>query len=241
MELATESIEGVLLVDKPQGRTSFSLIRSLVRLIGVKKIGHAGTLDPFATGVMVMLIGRKFTRLSDIMLFEDKEYAAVAHLGTTTDTYDCDGKIVGRSKKVPTMDEVLTCTCYFQGEIQQVPPMFSAKKVQGKKLYEYARQGLSIERRFATVTVNLRLVKYEYPRLHFVVQCSKGTYIRSIAHELGNMLGCGAYLEELRRLRSGSFSIDQCIDGNLLDEPGFDVSPYLRDANGLILQPAPVL
>ncbi|AAX50345.1 tRNA pseudouridine synthase B [Chlamydia trachomatis A/HAR-13] len=85
------------------------------------------------------------------------------------------------------------------------------------------------------------MVKYEYPRLHFVVQCSKGTYIRSIAHELGNMLGCGAYLEELRRLRSGSFSIDQCIDGNLLDEPGFDVSPYLRDANGLILQPAPVL
>ncbi|QVE49005.1 tRNA pseudouridine(55) synthase TruB [Chlamydia crocodili] len=235
MELATELKEGILLVDKPQGRTSFSLIRTLTKLIGVKKIGHAGTLDPFATGVMVMLIGRKFTRLSDVLLFENKEYAAIAHLGTTTDSYDCDGKIVGRSKKVPTYEQIIEASQYFQGEIQQIPPMFSAKKINGKKLYEYARQGLSIERRQSTVQVSLQIKKYEYPLLHFSVQCSKGTYIRSIAHELGNMLGCGAYLEELRRLRSGSFSIDQCIDGCLLDCPEFDISPYLRDFNGNIL------
>ncbi len=232
MELVTEPKEGILLVDKPQGRTSFSLIRALVKKIGVKKIGHAGTLDPFATGVMVMLIGRKFTRLSDVLLFEDKEYEAIAHLGTTTDSYDCDGKVVGRSKKIPTYEEILEAAQYFQGEIQQVPPMFSAKKVQGKKLYEYARKGLSIERKQATVQVNLQITKYSYPHLHFVVQCSKGTYIRSIAHELGNMLGCGAYLEQLRRLRSGNFSIEQCIDGNLLDLPDFDISAYLRDFNG---------
>lgn len=235
MELATELKEGILLVDKPEGRTSFSLIRSLTKLIGVKKIGHAGTLDPFATGVMVMLIGRRFTRLSDILLFEDKEYAGVAHLGTTTDSYDCNGKVVGRSKKVPTYEEILEAAQYFQGEIQQIPPMFSAKKINGKKLYEYARKGLSIERRHSTVQVHLQITKYEYPCLYFSVQCSKGTYIRSIAHELGNMLGCGAYLEELRRLRSGNFSIDQCIDGRLLDCSDFDVFPHLRDFHGNIL------
>ncbi|WP_348664163.1 tRNA pseudouridine(55) synthase TruB [Chlamydia vaughanii] len=235
MELATELKEGILLIDKPEGRTSFSLIRALTKLIGVKKIGHAGTLDPFATGVMVMLVGRKFTRLSDVLLFEDKEYAGVAHFGTTTDSYDCNGKIVGRSKKIPTYEEILEAAQYFQGEIQQIPPMFSAKKINGKKLYEYARKGLSIERRHSTVQVSLQITKYEYPLLHFSVHCSKGTYIRSIAHELGNMLGCGAYLEELRRLRSGSFSIDQCIDGRLLDNPDFDVSPHLRDFHGNIL------
>ncbi|ANG66486.1 tRNA pseudouridine(55) synthase TruB [Chlamydia gallinacea] len=235
MELATELKEGILLIDKPEGRTSFSLIRALTKLIGVKKIGHAGTLDPFATGVMVMLIGRKFTRLSDTLLFEDKEYAAVAHLGTTTDSYDCNGKIVGRSKKIPTYQEILEASQYFQGEIQQIPPMFSAKKINGKKLYEYARKGLSIERRHSTVQVHLQITKYEYPLLCFSVRCSKGTYIRSIAHELGNMLGCGAYLEELRRLRSGNFSIDQCIDGRLLDCPDFNVSPHLRDFHGNIL------
>lgn len=132
MELATELKEGLLLIDKPQGRTSFSLIRALTKLIGVKKIGHAGTLDPFATGVMVMLIGRRFTRLSDVLLFEDKEYAAVAHLGTTTDSYDCDGKIVGRSKKVPTYEEILEASQYFQGEIQQIPPCFLQKKLTEK-------------------------------------------------------------------------------------------------------------
>lgn len=232
MELSTELKEGILLIDKPQGRTSFSLIRALVRLIGVKKIGHAGTLDPFATGVMVMLIGRPFTRLSDVLLFEDKEYSAIACLGTTTDTYDCDGKIVGHSKKIPSKEEVEQVARYFQGEIQQIPPMFSGKKVHGKKLYEYARQGLSIKRKKSTVQVHLQIIKYEYPYLHFNVQCSKGTYIRSIAHEFGNMLGCGAYLNQLRRLRSGSFTIDQCIDGNLLDCSDFDISPHLRGMHG---------
>ncbi|WP_201456864.1 tRNA pseudouridine(55) synthase TruB [Chlamydia sp. 17-3921] len=235
MKLATELKEGILLVDKPQGRTSFSLIRALTKLIEEKKVGHAGTLDPFATGVMVILVGRRFTRLSDVLLFEDKEYEAVAHLGTTTDSFDCDGKVVGRSKKIPSLEEVHSAVGYFQGEIQQIPPMFSAKKVQGKKLYEYARQGLSIERKCSTVQVNLQITKYEYPLLHFVVQCSKGTYIRSIAHELGNMLGCGAYLEQLRRLRSGNFSIDQCFDGKLLDYPNFNILPYLRDARGNLL------
>ena len=143
---ATELKEGVLLINKPEGRTSFSLIRALRKLTGIKKIGHAGTLDPFATGVMVMLIGREYTRLSDKLLLQDKEYLGSVVLGVSTDTYDCDGKVVARSKKIPTLEEVQVAVSKFQGEIEQIPPMFSAKKVQGKKLYELARKGVTIER-----------------------------------------------------------------------------------------------
>src|ERR1700722_14474450 len=128
----SEQKEGLLLVNKPQGKTSFSLIRSLRKLTGVKKIGHAGTLDPFATGVMVILIGKNYTRLSDEFLLSDKEYLAEIYLGVSTDTYDCDGKVVARSKKIPSMEEVQKTLLQFQGEIDQVPPMFSAKKIKGK-------------------------------------------------------------------------------------------------------------
>lgn len=227
----TEVKEGILLVDKPQGRTSFSLIRSLTKLTHIKKIGHAGTLDPFATGVMVMLIGKQYTKLSDKLLFEDKEYEATAYLGATTDSYDRDGKIVGRSKKIPSSEDVYAIEKLFQGEIQQIPPMFSAKKVQGKKLYEYARKGIEIPRKPSTVKVCLKIQYYEYPKLFFTVACSKGTYIRSIAHEIGVILGCGAYLEQLRRSRSGQFLIENCVDGNLLDDKNYDITPHLIHTN----------
>jgi len=225
---ATALLEGILLVDKPQGRTSFSLIRALRKLTGIRKIGHAGTLDPFATGVMVMLIGRDYTRLSDKLLFQDKEYLAEVNLGVSTDTYDCDGKVVARSKKVPTLEQIEKALEYFQGEIEQIPPMYSAKKVGGKKLYELARKGEEIERKPAIVRVSTTLLTYNYPYLSIKVACSKGTYIRSIAHELGNRLGCGAHLSQLERTRSGQFFIKDCLDGNHLDESDFDITPYLR-------------
>lgn len=228
MNEATLLLEGILLVDKPQGRTSFSLIRSLRKLTGIRKIGHAGTLDPFATGVMVMLIGREYTRLSDSLLLQDKEYVAEVNLGVSTDTYDCDGKVVARSKKVPTLRQIENALEYFQGEIEQIPPMYSAKKVKGKKLYELARQGEVIERQPAIVRLQTTLLSYEYPYLSLKVSCSKGTYIRSIAHELGQRLGCGAHLSQLKRTRSGQFTIDACLDGNLLDENTFDITPYLK-------------
>lgn len=228
MNEATLLLEGILLVDKPQGRTSFSLIRSLRRLTGIRKIGHAGTLDPFATGVMILLIGREYTRLSDTLLLQDKEYAAEVHLGVSTDTYDCDGKVVARSKKVPTLLQIESALEHFQGEIEQIPPMYSAKKIKGKKLYELARQGEEIERQPAIVRVKTTLLSYAYPYLSLKVSCSKGTYIRSIAHELGQRLGCGAHLSQLKRTRSGQFTIDACMDGNLLDESGFDITPYLN-------------
>jgi tRNA pseudouridine55 synthase len=219
---------GILLVNKPQGRTSFSLIRALRRLTGIQKIGHAGTLDPFATGVMVILIGTQYTRLSDKLLSQDKEYLAEVCLGVSTDTYDCDGKIVGRSKKRPSLADVEQILMRFQGEIEQIPPMHSAKKVGGKKLYELARKGEVIKRAAAKVHVKTDLLNYEYPRLCIKVSCSKGTYIRSLAHEVGKMLGSGAHLAKLQRTRSGIFSLDQCIDGLLLDQEQFNVEPYLK-------------
>lgn len=203
--------EGILLLDKPKGITSFRLVQILRKRFGVKKIGHAGTLDPFATGVMVMLIGRNFTRQSNQFLACEKEYVAELFLGKATDTYDVEGTVTQESTYIPSEEEVKSALTSFQGEVMQVPPMYSAKKVQGTRLYKMARQGQEIEREAVKVCLNTTLVRYAYPLLELRIVCSKGTYIRSIAHELGQKLGCFAYLQNLRRVRSGTFTIDQCI------------------------------
>ncbi len=216
---------GILLIDKPRGKTSFHLVAILRRLTGVRKIGHTGTLDPFATGVMVLLIGRDFTKMSDRFLSEDKEYEATVCLGKATDSYDIDGAQVSSSDIVPTLEQVETSLASFQGEVLQTPPMFSAKKVGGKKLYNLARQGIEIAREPVLVSLKTTLVHYEYPFLSLRVSCSKGTYIRSIAHDLGQMLGCGAHLTELRRIRSGLFHIDKCTKLEMLTPE--NVSQYL--------------
>lgn len=208
--------QGILLVNKPRGKTAFSLVACLRRILGVKKIGHAGTLDPFATGVMVMLIGKSFTRLSDSFLGADKEYVGRIHLGITTDTFDCDGEIQEKSSLIPSPEELNQALSYFQGEIDQIPPMFSAKKQNGKKLYELARKGQTVERQPVKVKVQTRLLHYEYPYATIAVTCSKGTYIRSLAHDLGCRLGCGGHLVDLQRVRSGDFRLEDCCDGALL-------------------------
>jgi tRNA pseudouridine55 synthase len=213
-----ESIQGILLVDKPKGKTSFALVARLRKVLGVKKIGHAGTLDPFATGVMVMLIGRQYTRLSDQFLCNDKEYSARLHLGITTDTYDCEGEMTQQSSLIPSFEEIEKIMALFQGNIEQIPPMYSAKKVQGKKLYELARQGLEVERKAVSITVQIEILNYSYPHLDIYVKCSKGTYIRSLAYDIGMKLGCGAHLSALKRTKSGSFSLENCVDGALLGE-----------------------
>lgn len=228
---ATKSCEGILLVNKPQGKTSFSLIRQLRKLTGIRKIGHAGTLDPFARGVMVILIGKNYTRISDSLLLQEKQYLAKVSLGVTTDTYDTEGKIVANSKKVPTIDEVHEVLSFFQGQIEQIPPMYSAKKVRGKKLYELAREGIEIERAPAKITLSTTFIDYTYPYLTLDITCSKGTYIRSIAHEIGEKLGCGAHLSELTRLKSGHFFLSSCIDGELLEKEDFDITPFLIKQN----------
>lgn len=215
-----QPLEGILLVNKPKGKTSFSLITALRKILNVQKIGHAGTLDPMATGVMVLLVGKKFTTLSDQLLSSDKEYIAEITLGITTDTYDADGKVVFESSEVPTLATLEEALKKFQGKVEQTPPMFSAKKQNGKKLYELAREGKTVERQKVTLDMTVDLIHYEYPKATLSIACSKGTYVRSIAHDLGQMVGSGAHLSDLVRSRSGSFAIGQCMEGSLLfDSP----------------------
>jgi tRNA pseudouridine55 synthase len=219
---------GILLVNKSAGSTSFQIVNLLRRLTKVEKVGHAGTLDPFATGVMVMLIGREFTRRSDEFLESDKQYRARLTLGVATDSYDIDGEVVSRSEIAPSLKQIEMAVALFQGEVLQVPPMYSAKKVGGKKLYDLARKGITIERQPVKVRLEIAILSYEYPYLDIDVACSKGTYIRSLAHDIGQALGCGAHLSALERIRSGGFHIDECVPQALLKNPEFDLSPYLR-------------
>ncbi|MBI2742510.1 MAG: tRNA pseudouridine(55) synthase TruB [Chlamydiales bacterium] len=221
-------LSGILLIDKPAGRSSFSLIPVLRRLTGVQTIGHAGTLDPFATGVLVMLVGRSFTKQSDQFLASEKEYRAQVKLGIATDTFDCDGKPIATSEKVPSLQEIEECLKKFQGKILQTPPMFSAKKVKGKKLYELARKGIEIERAPVEITLSTTLISYAYPFLDLTVACSKGTYIRSIADELGRELGCFGHLSSLVRTRSGSFNLSECHSWEQISSPSFDFKASLK-------------
>lgn len=221
---------GILLVDKPKGKTAFSLVARLRKILNIQKIGHAGTLDPFATGVMVMLIGKEYTRRSDEFLCQDKEYIAEVLLGASTDTHDCDGVIQQTSDCIPSQEEINQAIEKFQGEIEQIPPMFSAKKVNGKKLYELARKGKVIERLPVKINVYTHLLNYNYPYVNLAIKCSKGTYIRCIAHDLGLALGCGAHLTNLRRTRSGSYRIEECFSGDKLFDT-MDCStlePYIK-------------
>lgn len=219
--------EGYLLVDKPVGITSFSVVHALRRKLHVKKIGHGGTLDPFATGLLVMLIGRNYTRLADTFLTDDKEYLATLHLGKATDSYDSDGKVVASSDTIPTNFEVEAAIAKFQGTIEQIPPMFSAKKIGGKRLYELARVGIEVERKPVLVTVETTLIRYEYPEIDIHVRASKGTYIRSIGHEIGVLLGSFAFLSALRRTRSGRFLIENSVALETLIQPTYDITHRL--------------
>lgn len=213
--MTTWNKEGILPCNKPIGKTSFSLIAALRKKTGIEKIGHAGTLDPFASGVMILLVGRTFTKQADTFLNQDKEYETTVHLGVETTTFDPEGEVVFTNDKRPALSEVEQALLAFQGTIQQIPPMFSAKKVGGKKLYELARKGIEIERKPVAVTLKTQLLSYEYPYLRLKVSCSKGTYIRSIAHDLGALLGTGAHLSALMRTRSGQYTLEQCVDGGL--------------------------
>ncbi len=194
----------------------------------IDKIGHAGTLDPFATGVMILLIGRLYTKLSDRFLTADKQYHATIRFGETTDTYDSDGQIISTSTRVPTAEELDLALRSFQGDCKQIPPMYSAKKVNGKKLYDLARKGVTIEREPVNVRLSTQLLSYTYPEAELLIDCSKGTYIRSLAYDLGEMLGCGAHLSALTRTRSGTFCLEECVPQEMLRDPDFDFKPYLR-------------
>lgn len=211
-----KTIEGILLVNKPKGKTSFSLVGVLRKILNVRTIGHAGTLDPMATGVMVLLIGKRFTTQSDSLTGHDKAYEAIITLGSSTDTYDAEGQTITTDPTVPTLDALKQALAHFNGMVEQTPPMFSAKKINGQKLYDLARQGKEVPREKIQVAMKTTFMDYNYPVVRMTVDCSKGTYIRSIAHDLGQMLGCGAHLSGLIRTKSGPFTLDRCIDGAAL-------------------------
>lgn len=227
-------LHGILLINKPKGKTSFYLVGRLRKIFQEKKIGHAGTLDPFATGVMILLIGKPFTKLSDQFLNKEKSYIATAFLGKSTDTFDEDGQITNESSVIPTNEEVAQVIAKFQGKMMQIPPMFSAKKVDGKKLYELARKGITIEREPVEVDLQVTLLSYEYPKLTFKVLSSKGTYIRSIADDMGKELGTYAHLIALERILSGSFQLNNCLDWQRFEESGCDISSFTTKEDGLI-------
>jgi tRNA pseudouridine55 synthase len=207
-----KEMEGVLLVDKPPGLTSHDVVYHLRRKLQMKKIGHAGTLDPMATGLLVMLIG-KATRISQYLISVDKVYEGEATLGVLTDSQDAEGEVM-ETRPVPelTAAQVAEAMKGFLGDQYQIPPMHSAIKIDGVPLYKLARKGEAVERepRFIRVS-SFALNSFASPKLTFTLHCTKGTYVRTIAYDLGHKLGCGAHLSALRRTGSGKFTIDQCL------------------------------
>jgi tRNA pseudouridine55 synthase len=214
-----KEMEGVLLVDKPPGLTSHDVVYRLRRKLQMKKIGHAGTLDPMATGVLVMLIG-KATRISQYLMSVDKVYEGEATLGVVTDSQDAEGEVM-ETRPVPALAEaqVREVMKTFLGDQYQMPPMHSAIKIGGVPLYKLARKGEEVERepRFIRVAA-FNLLTFALPKLTFDLHCTKGTYVRTIAHDLGQKLGCGAHLSALRRTGSGQFKIASCLPLDEIDQ-----------------------
>jgi tRNA pseudouridine55 synthase len=205
---------GFILINKPAGITSHDVVDKLREITKIKRIGHAGTLDPFATGLLILGIGREFTKKLSIFQKKDKEYIATLKLGAESDTFDRDGKIVEEKvEKIPEREEIEKVLKSFLGEIEQIPPVFSAKKIKGKKLYELARKGIKVEPKPQRVKIyEISILEYNFPYLKIKVKCSSGTYIRSLANDIGNKLGCGAYVEDLMRTKIGEFSIENAVE-----------------------------
>ena len=203
-----ELISGVLLVDKGPDMTSHDVVAVARRCLNMKKIGHCGTLDPMATGMLILVLGNG-TRLSDLLMSEDKEYVGTMTLGATTSTQDAEGEIL-EQKPVPelTMEQVTAAFDAFKGDFYQIPPMVSAIKIGGVPLYKLARKGQEVVREPRFVRVyDYEITRFEPPQIDFRIVCSKGFYVRTYAHDIGQKLGCGAHLSALRRARSGHFKL----------------------------------
>lgn len=200
---------GVILVNKHKGVTSHDIVFKIRRLFGTKKVGHTGTLDPLATGVLPILIGRA-AKAAEYLLSENKKYVAELRLGITTDTEDITGEILEKSDTLPTKNEFFDACAHFVGNIKQVPPMYSALKVNGQKLVDLARKGIEVERQardIAVYSIEPSVINEEEGLYKIEVSCSKGTYIRTLCADIGAYLGCGAAMTELTRTQSGAFNI----------------------------------
>ena len=212
MKSLTADPDGVLLVDKAEGMTSHDVVALARKKLGTRKIGHCGTLDPIATGLLLLTVGRG-TKVQDLLMSEDKEYAGTFVLGLTTDTQDCQGEVI-QQRPVPLLDENQIRSAFekFCGDFYQLPPMVSAKKHRGVPLYKLARQGKVIEREPRLVHVyRYSIERIALPEIDFSVLCSKGFYVRTYAHDIGEALRCGGHLKSLRRLKSGRFDVANAI------------------------------
>lgn len=217
-----ESLNGVLLLNKPVGLTSNTALQKAKRLLNAQKAGHTGTLDPFADGLLPLCYGEA-TKFSHYLLDADKTYRAVMHLGVTTTTGDPEGDVLSTRAVNVSRDEVLAVLSGFLGEIEQIPPMHSALKHHGRPLYEYARAGIEIERLPRRVTIHaLELIECALPQVSFRVRCSAGTYIRTLAQDIGVALGCGAHLTALTRTASGLFDLTNAHTLPQLEALGID-------------------
>ncbi len=221
--------DGILVIDKPQGMSSAAVVTAVKRVIGASKIGHAGTLDPMATGVLVLLIG-KATRLSSLLMAGQKRYEARITLGMETDSLDVTGRLL-RTSPVPAVDRqgITAVLKRFIGEIDQVPPAFSALKQDGKPLYRLARSGMPVQKPARKIRIDdIRLIRWESPELDIDVVCSSGTYIRSLARDIGAVFGCGGTLSALRRTQSGECRIEQALSLEAIHRAGSDCCEFIR-------------
>ena len=208
-------IHGIINVYKEKGYTSHDVVAKLRGILGQKKIGHTGTLDPDAEGVLPVCLG-KATKVCDLLADKDKTYQAILLLGQTTDTQDTSGKVLQSEEVTSSIKEVYEVVQSFKGEYHQIPPMYSALKVNGKKLYELAREGKTVERKSRKVQIcDIKIHEIVLPRVSMTVTCSKGTYIRTLCHDIGENLGCGGCMEQLLRTQVGQFNVE---DGLRLDE-----------------------
>lgn len=215
---------GLLLVDKPIGPTSHKVVSIVRNGTQIRKVGHAGTLDPRASGLLVLCLGPA-TRLSEFLSTSDKQYQAQIRFGEATETYDSEGDFTRETGRTPPLEQIEVALGGFRGTIEQVPPPYSAVKVQGRKAYEMAREGQKVELDPKEVTIHtFDLLHYEPPEITVLVECSAGTYIRSLANDLGEVLGTGAHLSGLRRLRAGPFKISEAVSLPVLESAMLDGS-----------------
>jgi len=207
-----DAFDGAILIDKPAGPTSHDVVDNIRRHFQIKKAGHCGTLDPAATGLLIIVLGRA-TKLSEKMMSDDKVYSGSMKFGETTDSYDADGELLASLPVPPlTLEELNEAVATFIGDLLQVPPMVSAVKKEGVPLYKLARKGLEVERKPRLVHIyNFRFSEYQEPFGTFRIGCTKGTYVRAIAHELGQKIGCGAHLAHLRRESSGKYDVQEAV------------------------------
>lgn len=207
------ALDGAILIDKPAGPTSHDVVDAIRRQFNIKKVGHCGTLDPNATGLLLIVLGRG-TKLSEKLMSDDKVYEGTIKFGETTDSYDADGELLASLPVPPlTVDQLNEAATEFVGDIMQTPPMVSAVKKGGVPLYKLARKGIEVEREPRLIHIyNFRFSSYTEPTGQFRLACTKGTYVRSVAHELGQKLGCGAHLANLRRVSSGKFDVAEAVE-----------------------------